>query len=277
MPQTPTLRPHPHKAKSVDPTLTRKGFFSHPGTLILAGTAVLFTMYALDFAGVQKPVDEFFRDIDSHAQSAGSGVPTVVLSLAPIALGLMALVGLWMCWRWIGRARKNRIKAKLLRGRVPMSQDEFVAMAAGHGVSEKVAQKTYRFLDPHESFALRVKAEDRLREDLHVSGVKVLDAMVNLLKRCDRKKSLGTDAEDVRTVLDLMLYVEKAPSQFLTDEQMRMKVGAKCDLPQVERQAAVGETRMVVPLHKRSKAMETIRRMSGMRKAADVEGPRPGK
>ena len=264
--------PPPPAKRSIDPTLTRTGFFSHPGTFVLAGAAVLFTVYALDFGGVQKPVDDLFSDLVGRSQAAGSGVPTMVIALAPAALGFVALIAFWMFARWMGRANKARQRKKMMRGRTPMSVEQFVDMASQHGVSEKVAQKTYRFLDPHEMYALRVKMDDRLREDLHLSPVKVLDAMVNLLKRCDRKKSMGTDADEVRTVLDLMKYVEKAPSQFLTDEQMRMKVGAKCDLPAVQRQSAVGETRMVVPLHKRSKAMAAMRRMSGMRKAVNAGG-----
>ena len=264
--------PQPPVKKSLDPTLTRTGFFSHPGTFVLAGAAALFTVYALDFGGVQKPVDDVFNDLVGRSQAAGSGVPALVISLAPFAVGFVLLVLVWMFVRWMGRAGKARKRRKMMRGRTPMSVEQFVDMASQCGVSAKVAQKTYRFLDPHELYALRVKMSDRLREDLHLSPVKVLDAMVNLLKRCDRKKSLGTDADAVRTVLDLMLYVEKAPAHFLTDEQMRMKAGSKCDLPAVARQAAVGETRMVVPLHKRSKALEAIRRMSGIRKAVDAWG-----
>ena len=64
-----------------------------------------------------------------------------------------------------------------------------------------------------------------------------------------------------------MRYVEKAPAHFLTHSAVKRLRGEQKG-PDVVRTAAVGETRMVKPLHKRSGMLAAVKSISGIRKAA---------
>jgi hypothetical protein len=122
-----------------------------------------------------------------------------------------------------------------------------------------------------------VNVKDDLRRDLHWKETHVLDVMGNLARHCDRKKNLKANPEAVRTVLDLLLYVESCPKHFLTESSAhRRKVGK--DAAQhsgVRRALAQGVTRMLKPLHKRSDVMKVMQTPMERAVQADAEARTP--
>lgn len=242
-----------------DPTLTRqKGLLSHPGTLMTAGMAILFTAYIFNVGGLQTWADGLFNNFNQSTQSHNDSVVQMTMTLAPFAAGAIVLLLVYWILRSMGRGVRKMQKESRLSSRESQTMSDFCDLAAQIPTSRKVATQTYRFLMPYYHDDVRANLNDRLREDLHMTDVQVRDAMANLLHRCDRKKNLEARPEGIQTIRDLLAYVEKAPAHFLTHSAVRRLRGEK-NAPLVVRSAAVGETKMVKPLHKRSGFMKAAK------------------
>lgn len=256
-----------------DPTLTRqRGILSHPGTLLVSGMAILFTAYIFNVGGLQTWANSAFDNFNQGAQSHNDSVVNMTVTFAPIAAGLVILLIAYWILRSLGRGVRKMAKENRLSSRGSQTINDFCELAAKASISHKVASHTYRFLTPYYHDDVRSRLEDRLRDDLHMTETKVRDAVANLLHRCDRKKNLDAPVDTVVTVLDLMRYVEKAPAHFLTHSAVKRLRGEQKG-PEIVRTAAVGETRMVKPLHKRSGMLAAVKSISGIRKAAAVQKP----
>ncbi len=83
--------------------------------------------------------------------------------------------------------------------------------------------------------------------------------MGDLASQCDRKKHLKAHPDAVRTVLDLLLYVESCPKQFLTDSSVQRRKGVADPARHSSVQRAVKSiTRLLKPHHKRSDVMAAL-------------------
>ncbi|WP_263409247.1 hypothetical protein [Terriglobus tenax] len=256
-----------------DPSLTRqRGLFSHPGTLFVAAMAILFSAYIFNVGGLQTRANASFDNFNQSAQSHNDSAVRLTMQLAPPAAGLVVLLLVYWALKTIARGIRRLGKEARLSSRDSQTQDEFCDLAAESGVSRKVATHTYRALQQYYHGDVRSLLHDRLREDLHMTEIHVYNTLSNLLHRSDRKKDLDGETGTVLTVIDLMQFVEKAPLQFLTHSAAK-RVRGDQGKPEVVRTAAMGETRMVKPLHKRSGLMAAVKNISGMRKAAAVQKP----
>jgi hypothetical protein len=107
---------------------------------------------------------------------------------------------------------------------------------------------------------MKVNVKDDLRRDLGWKETHVMDVMGNLVRHCDRKKNLKADPSAVRTVLDLLVYVESCPKHFLTESAVRQRDGLKNPAKRKSgmQRAVEGVTRMLKPAHKRSDVMKAM-------------------
>ncbi|HXB61871.1 MAG TPA: hypothetical protein VNU94_03335 [Acidobacteriaceae bacterium] len=245
--------------RTIDPTLTRKrGALSHPGSLLLVAVALIFFAYMF---GLLPQLDTYFNSL-THSIDNQRDAAMTIWQYAPIVGGGIAILILtsWL-WSRAADALKHSAKRGMVAGRKTLSVDEFTALAAKHSVSAKVAQQTYKFLQHDYTHSMKVDLNDDLRRDLHWKENHVLDVMGNLARHSDRKKNLKANPEAIRTVLDLLLYVESCPKHFLTESSaQRRKAGHSTAKPSGVRRAITGVTRMLQPAHKRAdvlKAMQT--------------------
>jgi len=242
--------------RTLDPTLTRKrGALSHPGSLLLVVVALIFFAYMF---GLLPQLDTYFGAL-THSIDNQRDTAMTIWQYAPIVGG--GIVVLILCvWLWgkTADAMKASSKKSMVAGRKSLSDNDFIALTAPHGVSTKVAHQTYKFLHHDYSHSMKVNLNDDLRRDLHWKPNHLLDVMGNLARHCDRKKNIKSDPEAIRTVLDLLLYVESCPKHFLTESSvMRRRAGRDPGQPSGIRRAVQGVTRMLKPAHKR----EDVRKM----------------
>lgn len=240
--------------RTEDPALTRTGALSHPGTLAVAGAAILFALYVFNVGGTQTFLDSLFSGADQFGKSHNDAVVSFTLGSLPyvvIALGVLILLFVVL---WIRRRIVSIQRARLLRKRASQDVQQFTAMMLEHGISAKVATQAYRLLKPHYDHKMRARMDDDLRSGLKMSEADIEALRQRMLHFTDRKNPRGETISSLRTVGDLLLAIEHAPHQSLT-QSMAKKVRGTADAP-VIRTEAVGETRMVVPLHKRVQQME---------------------
>jgi hypothetical protein len=237
--------------RTIDPTLTRKrGAMSHPGSLLLALVAILFFAYIFGFL---PQLDTYFNSL-TKAINGQRDVAMSIWQYAPfVAGGIAALIGIAWLWGKMSDGLEQSAKRSMVAGRQTVSETEFIALAAKHSVSAKVAQQAYKLLQNDYTRSMKVSVKDDLRRDLHWKETHVLDMMSHLVRHCDRKKNLKAHPDSVRTVLDLLLYVESCPKQFLTDSSVQRRKSVKDPArPSGIRRAVHGVTRMLKPHHKRS-------------------------
>lgn len=197
--------------RSKDPHLTRRGLLAHPGTLLLGAGAIVFTAYVL---GYLPQLDTLFGEVLKSSHDEGLAIVT------PILLGLIslfALVLLLLLLRSIGRLLRAFDKAARFAGRRAVSLPNFTQSAKMQGISAQVAQETYRALAPHYPRKMCIQAQDDLLHQLHLSEENILFLQSNILNRCDRREVLFFSADDLDTVLDLMLHIESALPQHVRE------------------------------------------------------------
>lgn len=264
-----------NRRRSDDPTLTRSGLLSHPGTLATAGAAILFALYIFNIGGTQAFLDGLFSNADKYGKAQNDAVVGFTLDAIPYAvMALAALVVLLFCLSM----RKKIIamqRRQLYKGRSSMDVSSFTAIVKDKGVSAKVASQAYRLLRPHYDNDLRAEWSDDLRRGLKLKNGDIEILRQRMLHFTDRKNSLNDSVDDVRTVGDLLLAVEKAPHQSLTDSMAKNLGRRQSDRVPVIRTEAVGETRMVVPLHKRIQKMEENNAAAASAPATTAKKPLP--
>jgi hypothetical protein len=202
------------RQKGIDPTLTRKrGFFRHPGSILLALLAIAFAAYV---SGHLPQADTAYQSLLDllNGQRAHA---LIVWQYAPIVgLGIALLLIVSYIWKRINQAHKNFSIRRLVAGRNKISESQFSEMAARHAVSAKVAHHVYKRLQRDYGHDMRVALTDDLRDNLHWKDVRVLNVMMNLTMHCNRRKQINADEHKIRTVLDLLSYIENCPPQSLT-------------------------------------------------------------
>lgn len=244
--------------RTVDPTLTRKrGALSHPGSLLLAAAALVFFAYIF---GLLPQLDTWFSALTGSIDNQRDMAMTIWQYVPIVGGGIAVLVLSAWLWGKASDALKYSAKRSMVAGRKKVPEAEFIALAAKHSVSAKVAQQTYRQLLHDYTGSMKVDLNDDLRRDLHWKETHVLDVMGNLARHCDRKKNLKTQPASVHTVLDLLLYVESCPKQFLTESAVRRRDGLKNPAKRASgmRSAMEGVTRLLKPAHKRSDVMKAM-------------------
>jgi len=240
--------------RTIDPTLTRKrGAMSHPGSLLLALVAIIFFAYIF---GLLPQLDTYFNSLTHSIDNQRAAAMTIWQYAPIVGGGIAALIVFAWLWGKASDAFKLSSKRSMVAGRQTVSEAEFISLAAKHSVSAKVAQQTYKLLQHDYSHSMKVSMKDDLRRDLHWKETHLLDMMSHLVRYCDRKKNLKAHPDAIRTVLDLLLYVESCPKHFLTDSSVqRRKHGAKAS---GIRRAVHGVTRLLKPAHKRSDVMAAM-------------------
>jgi len=243
--------------RTIDPTLTRKrGSLSHPGSLLIAGVAIIFFAYMF---GALPQLDTYFNSLTT-AISGQRAAAMTIWELAPyVGAGVVGLILLVWLWGKMSDAMKLSSKRSMVAGRPSLSNAQFVAIAAKHAVSAKVAHQTYKTLHADYGSHMKVDLNDDLRRDLHWKETHVLDMMTELARHCDRKKNFKAEPASIRTVLDLLLYLESCPKFSLTESSVHRRRAAK-DPAQHSgmRRALDGVTRMLKPAHKRSDVIKAM-------------------
>jgi hypothetical protein len=257
--------------RTLDPTLTRKrGALSHPGSLMLVAVALIFFAYMF---GLLPQLDTYFNSLTKSISGQRDAAMTIWQAAPFVGAGVLGLILIVWLWGKASEAMKQSSKRSMVAGRPGVSEAEFIAIAAKSAVSTKVAVQTYKLLHTDYTKSMKVNVKDDLRRDLHWKETHVLDVMGNLARHCDRKKNLKADPNAVRTVLDLLLYVESCPKHFLTQSSAhRRKHGG--DAPKhsaVRRAITDGVTRMLKPLHKRSDVMKAMQ--TPVERAMDAAQP----
>jgi len=215
--QDPIAGPRRTPARSFDPTLTRKGGFSHPGTLILAAVAIVFTAYIL---GYLPQLDPLFSRIESSTRTQGLPI------IAPILIGLVGLFVLILvliALRAILNALSSGVRALSFSGRPYVSVEDFQETAAGRQISARVAKETYDALTAHYPSKMSIQLADDLRLRLHFTQDNILFLQSRLLNRCDRREVIGFSPTNLRTVQDLLQHIETAPPQHVPDNGIRRR------------------------------------------------------
>lgn len=244
--------------RSVDPDLTRTGLLSHPGSLATAAAAVLFSLYVFNVGGTATFLDNLFSSANTSVQSHNNQVVNLMIDAVPYIAGGIVFLFLLFVFMWLRKKLRRRQRHMFLRKRQSVDVQEFVTLAKGHGISAKVAMQAYRILKPSYEGDMRAKLGDDLRSHLQMKDLDVDVLCQRLLHYTDRKKPIGgASIQEIRTVEDLMLHVEKAPSHFITHSMARRLRGEKSDpMRKAALPANLGETRLLVPLHKLVKEME---------------------
>jgi hypothetical protein len=242
------------RENQTDPTMTRRGLLAHPGSLATTAAALAFGAYVFNIGGFQQIADSFLGGLTADIQSRNDAVVHVTLTAIPFVAAFIVFLIAYMILRWLGRQVRYARKSVRLSGRASLDSQDFVAFCQQHDISAKVATHAYRLLKPLYHGDVRARMEDNLRRDLHMADHQVATIMGKLLFNCDRRQTIDTDPDEIRTVGDLLKYVEQAPRQSVTQSMIRQAQGEK-NAATVSLTPAVGETRMVLPLHKRPGAM----------------------
>jgi len=234
-------------SKGIDPTLTRKrGTLSHPGSIIIGLIAIAFTAYIF---GYLPQADTLFNSLVQAINGQRDTAITIYQLAPPVGIGIVLLILAIYIWNRLNDARKSMSKRSLVSGRPTVTEAQFAAIASRHSITSKVAHHTYKQLHHDYGHKMQIFLNDDLRSDLHWNDTHVLDVMGNLARRADRRKNLKASPDAIRTVLDLLLYVESCPQHSLTASTIRRRQGGE---PSGVRKAFSTITRMVKPLHKRS-------------------------
>jgi len=192
-----------------DPELTRRGLLAHPGILLLAVAALGFFAYVFNVEGIQPVLDGFFGGLNQTAQSKNDDVANLVVASAPYVKVGLGVVAAWVVLLVLRGAMKSGTKAAKLSTRKPLTQQEFMDLAAIQSISGRVAREAYDLLLPHYNHHMRTRLSDSLASDLRLSRHERADLVGNLLRRTDRMSQWG-DGDDVDTVLDLLIAVEES-------------------------------------------------------------------
>ena len=240
VPRIPARHRAPHAGQSLDPTLTRKGVFSHPSRIVFGLGGILFASYVFNFGGTQTELDSLFRGLDQTARSKNSDVAGFVIGVLPY-LGVAAGVALLLVLASVlGRGAKRMKRRKRLGSRDQMSLHQFAAEAAQHQVCPKVAREMYRMLEPYYPSPMRVTLADTFATDLSMKPTEISDLLNNLLRRTDRQMTASEAGREPSTVLDMMTLAEATTVRSLTRSKQHVRAEREAAHLKVTQRASVG-------------------------------------
>jgi hypothetical protein len=209
-----------HAYQSLDPTLTRKGALSHPGSLLTGICALAFFAYVFNLAGLKTYLDRVFGGLDDTARSHNSQVAAWVIKGLPYLGAALAGLVVLLLLLWVGRGAKTLNKKRKLGKREAVSLDAFVEAAHARGISGKVAREAYDLLLPHYNHTMRVTLSDRMTTTLYMSHVDISDLYGNLLRHTDRQRNVGDTGAQIDTVMDLLKAVEEQTPRSLAQSKL---------------------------------------------------------
>ena len=90
--RNPTRKNLPHAGISLDPQMTRKGLFAHPGSIILTLAGFAFFSYAFNVGGLQGLVDGLLHGADTQVRSHNGEVATMFIKAVPYIAAVLATV-----------------------------------------------------------------------------------------------------------------------------------------------------------------------------------------
>ena len=243
--------------RTIDPTLTRKrGALSHPGSLLIAVVALIFFAYIF---GALPQLDTYFNSLTTAISGQRAAAMTIWEYAPYVGAGIVALILLVWFYGKMSNAMKVSSKRSMVANRTPLSDAQFAALTAKHAISPKIAHETYKTLRADYGSHMKVSLTDDLRRDLHWKETHLLDTMTNLARHCDRKKNYKAKPSEIRTVLDLLLYLESCTKYSLTESSVqRRKHGKPHGQQSGMRRALAGVTRMLKPAHKRSDVLHAM-------------------
>jgi len=243
--------------RTIDPTLTRKrGSLSHPGSLLIAAVAIIFFAYMF---GALPQLDTYFNSLTTTISGQRAAAMTIWEYAPYVGGGIVGLILLVWLYGKMSTAMKVSAKRSMVANRASLSDAQFAALTAKHAISPKVAHQTYKMLHADYGSHMKVSLTDDLRRDLHWKETHLLDTMTNLARHCDRKKNYKANPNEIRTVLDLLLYIESCTKYSLTESSVqRRKHGRPHGQQSGMRRAMAGVTRMLKPAHKRPEVMEAM-------------------
>jgi len=103
----------PHSGQSLDPTLTRKGIFAHPGSFVIALAGIAFFAYAFNLGGLQRYIDGAFGRLDANVRSHNGVVARYVVIAFPYVAVAVGALFLFFILSMIGSIRSSAAPPKL--------------------------------------------------------------------------------------------------------------------------------------------------------------------
>jgi hypothetical protein len=209
-----------HAGQSVDPTLTRKGKFAHPGSLFIGFGGFVFFAYVFNLGGVQTRLDNLFSGLDANLRSHNGEVARFVIAALPYLVVAFGALALFMLLSMLGRGARSLTRANKLSKRKEMSVNSLAEAAAVHGISTRVARDAYNELLPLYN-NMRIALSDRLSTTLGLKPIEISELYGNLLRRSDRQRRVGDDGARIESVLDLMQAVERSKPRSLSQSRIQ--------------------------------------------------------
>lgn len=133
-------------------------------------------------------------------------IQTVPLSILAgvLCMGILILaVGTYLRRRRMGwpRPAENR--------------DTFTARLAQYGFEPELCRLTYTYITEEQNITFPIEPFDRLKEDLGFDEVETTEMMHALLFAAERQLRPGVAARPVRTVADLLRFLQASPCKTL--------------------------------------------------------------
>lgn len=209
-----TLDPDRTPQHALDPVLTRKGgATAHKGILFMVAAGLIVMAIAFNVGGIGDQANQLFDSVNKSAQSENNIVVSTVILVAPyVGAAILGLI-LYFMVRGLFRGARNVTKEVKLSKREEISIHDFVAMTKEKGISTKVSREAYRLLLPHYHGEMRLKLDDNLEHDLHLSMHDAIELYASLLRKSDRvlRGMEGKSAKQPETVMELLCAVNDAP------------------------------------------------------------------
>jgi hypothetical protein len=199
----PVVDPAPRKKKN-----GKKSSLLSPGIAFLLVLSVILALYG---HGDLPFLDTLINSIYSAINSQQDGLSLSFRYGIMAAVAVIALIIVARIRKKMQKAARKAQRERLADGRAPVSESEFIEMAAANGVSAQVAKTLYRELKPSYAAGMPLRITDNFVKDLHWPKHKIEDFMWNLPAACGRKKHVLADPTTVHTVLEMLVYLESCP------------------------------------------------------------------
>ncbi len=205
------FRTSPHTKDQLPPE-KKKSAFASPGGLVVAALGLLFVGYIFNVAGLQTTIDAQMAGLNQSAHGHDKQMARLFINALPVFGAVPVLLLIFALLRGRGTSKKTvaKTRAREIRG-----IEAFVEAAEAQGVSPKIARAAYRMMLPYVRKGKHLGAGDTLSRDLKVKSDEISNVYGSLLRHTNRRRTVGDDASQIQTVLDLMLAVEGSESKEL--------------------------------------------------------------
>jgi hypothetical protein len=193
----------------------RSGKLMHPGSVILGVSGVLFLMCVLKVAGARTHLERMF-----HGVGGSDALTGVLIAAAPCVAVLLGVVWVFAMAGRLQQGLRRYRKARRVALREAASAQEFAELVKDEGVSSKAAREVYGLLLPQYQDRMRVRLSDELAMHLDMSVGAIADLYTKALRHTDRQRPLGGRETRMKTVLELLLAVERSPRRALSLREM---------------------------------------------------------